>query len=135
MVLSFVHLVLNQSSTYTVACLHSCFSKVSKNSVSGGPPVPKNKCFIIFSSHKQKNNAASKSFSTQCTFLACIESNFGICPAFITACCLAMHVLYFQLLNNNQITRWFFFYEFLFVLNNCHLGKLLEKNTNSICIC
>ena len=30
MVLSFVHLVLNHSSAYTVFCLHSCFSKVSK---------------------------------------------------------------------------------------------------------
>ena len=40
MVLSFVHLVLNHSSTYMVFCLHGCFSKVSKNSVSRGPPVP-----------------------------------------------------------------------------------------------
>ena len=39
MVLSFVHLVLNHSSAYTVFCLHGCFSKVSKNSVSRGPPV------------------------------------------------------------------------------------------------
>ena len=36
MVLSFVHLVLNHSSAYTVFCLHF---KVSKNSVSRGPPV------------------------------------------------------------------------------------------------
>ena len=39
MVLSFVHLVLNHSSAYTVFCLHGCFSKVSKNRVSRGPPV------------------------------------------------------------------------------------------------
>ena len=39
MVLLFVHLVLNHSSTYTVFCLHGSFSKVSKNSVSRGPPV------------------------------------------------------------------------------------------------
>ena len=39
LVLSFVHLVLNHSSAYTVFCLHGCFSKVSKNSVSRGPPV------------------------------------------------------------------------------------------------
>ena len=37
MVFSFVHLVLNHSSAYTVFCLHSCFSKVSKNRVSRGP--------------------------------------------------------------------------------------------------
>ena len=39
MVLSFVPLVLNHSSAYTVFCLHGCFSKVSKNSISRGPPV------------------------------------------------------------------------------------------------
>ena len=37
MVLSFVHLVLNHSPAYTVFCLHGCFSKVSKSSVSRGP--------------------------------------------------------------------------------------------------
>ena len=36
---SFVHLVLNHSSAYTVFCLHGYFSKVSKISVSRGPPV------------------------------------------------------------------------------------------------
>ena len=39
MVLSFVHLVLYHSFAYTVFCLHGCFSKVSKNRVSRGPPV------------------------------------------------------------------------------------------------
>ena len=39
LVLSFVHLVLNHSSAYTVFCLHGCFSKVSKNHVNRGPPV------------------------------------------------------------------------------------------------
>ena len=39
LVLSFVHLVLNHSSAYTFFCIHGCFSKVSKNSVSRGPPV------------------------------------------------------------------------------------------------
>ena len=39
LVLSFVHSVLNQSSAYMVFCLHGCFSKVSKNSVSRGTPV------------------------------------------------------------------------------------------------
>ena len=34
----FVHLVLNHSSSYTVFCLHGCFSKVLENSVSRGPP-------------------------------------------------------------------------------------------------
>ena len=29
----------NHSSAYTVFCVHGCFSKVSKNSVSRGPPV------------------------------------------------------------------------------------------------
>ena len=39
LVLSFVHLVLNHSSTYTVFCSHGCFFKVSKKSVNRGPPV------------------------------------------------------------------------------------------------
>ena len=39
LVLSFVHLVLNHSSAYTVFCLHGCFSKVLKNRVSRGPSV------------------------------------------------------------------------------------------------
>ena len=39
LVLSLVHLLLNHSSTYMVLSLHSCFSKVSKNHVSRGPPV------------------------------------------------------------------------------------------------
>ena len=43
LVLSFVHLVLNHSSTYTVFCLHGCFSKVSKNCVSRGSPLL---CFL-----------------------------------------------------------------------------------------
>ena len=34
-----VHLVINHTSAYTVFYLHSCFSKVSKNSVSRGMPV------------------------------------------------------------------------------------------------
>ena len=32
-------LTVNHSSAYTVFCLQGCFSKVSKNSVSRGPPV------------------------------------------------------------------------------------------------
>ena len=39
LVFSYVHLVPNHSSAYMVFCLHVCFSKVSKNSVSRGPPV------------------------------------------------------------------------------------------------
>ena len=39
LILSFVHLVLYHSTTYTVFCLHISFSKVSKNSVSRGPPT------------------------------------------------------------------------------------------------
>ena len=39
LLLSFVHLVLNHSSAYTVFCLHGCFSKVSKNNVSRGLPL------------------------------------------------------------------------------------------------
>ena len=38
LVLYFVHLVLNRSSTYMVFYWHGCFSKVSKNRVSRGPP-------------------------------------------------------------------------------------------------
>ena len=38
-VLSFTHSVLNHFSAYMVFYLHGCFSKVSKNSVSRGPPV------------------------------------------------------------------------------------------------
>ena len=39
LVLSYVHLALNHSSTYTMFCLHGCFSKISKNSIRRGPPV------------------------------------------------------------------------------------------------
>ena len=39
-VISFVHLVLNHSFTYTIFCLHCSFSKVSKNHVRRGPSVP-----------------------------------------------------------------------------------------------
>ena len=40
LVLSFVHLVLNHFSAYTVFILHGCFSKVSKNPISIRPLVP-----------------------------------------------------------------------------------------------
>ena len=39
LVFSFVHLVLNHSSTETIFCSHGYFSKVSKSSISWGPPV------------------------------------------------------------------------------------------------
>ena len=39
LVVPFCHLVLNHSSNNTVFCLHGCFYKVSKNSVSRGLPV------------------------------------------------------------------------------------------------
>ena len=39
LVLSFVHLVLNHSSAYTVFYLQGCFSKVSKNRINRGPAV------------------------------------------------------------------------------------------------
>ena len=48
-VVSFVHLVLNYSSAYTVFCLHGCFSKVSKNRASRGPPVVAVKFDYVFS--------------------------------------------------------------------------------------
>ena len=78
MVLSFVHLVLNHSSAYTVFCLHGCFSKVSKNRVSRGPPVPKQLSphhlsaflfFTILNPHRSvsKTEAAPYKFETlQC---------------------------------------------------------------------
>ena len=75
MVLSFVHLVLNHSSAYTVLCLHGCFSKVSKNRVSRGPPVPKQLSphhlsaflfFTILNPHRSvsKKEAAPYKFET-----------------------------------------------------------------------
>ena len=43
LVLSFVHSLLSHSSTYTVFCFHSCFSNISKSSVSRGSPVIHNR--------------------------------------------------------------------------------------------
>ena len=82
MVLSFVHLVLNHSSTYTVFCLHGCFSKVLKKNVSRGPPVFSNIPMTLRTGRLKKNQCNYKRFLIP--LWTCTSSNNTYVVIFVT---------------------------------------------------